>query len=224
MGTSQSSACRLLQEQNLHAYHLQKGQGLQPGNSAPHVQFVQGFLQWSIADPAFFAHVFFTDEGCFTWDRYINSRNSHIWDNENPHSVFVKSSPTEVFCKQPGCNFWWLSAGTCHFAAPAFQPGCMSTSEQHLSGTVDRERVTCWVASAITRINTPRIFSLGAYEEYHVRHTSWHQRGTDYANTHCFWTNSTETSCVWQSPTITAIFHHCKCHLRSVFSSISHNS
>lgn len=44
MGTSQSSVCRVLQVQNLHAYYLQKVQGLGPGDFAPHVPFVQWFL------------------------------------------------------------------------------------------------------------------------------------------------------------------------------------
>ena len=45
MGTSQSSVWRVLQEQNLHAYHLQKVQGLQPNDFAPRIQFVRWFLQ-----------------------------------------------------------------------------------------------------------------------------------------------------------------------------------
>jgi hypothetical protein len=60
MGTSQSSVCRVLREQNLHAYHLQNVQGLRPGDLAPCFQFVQWFLQRSIADPALPAPVLFT--------------------------------------------------------------------------------------------------------------------------------------------------------------------
>ena len=32
----------------------------------------------------------FTDEVCFTRDGYFNSRNSHIWDDKNPHAVFIR--------------------------------------------------------------------------------------------------------------------------------------
>ena len=81
---------RVLQEQYLHAYHLQKVLGLGPNNFAPHVRFVQWFLQRSIVNPPFPAHVLFTDEACFTRDGYFNSRNSHIWDDENPHEVFIR--------------------------------------------------------------------------------------------------------------------------------------
>ena len=32
----------------------------------------------------------FTDETLFTRDGYFNSRNSYIWDDENPHAVFIR--------------------------------------------------------------------------------------------------------------------------------------
>ena len=41
MGSNQSSLLRVLQEQNLHAYHLQKAQGLAPNDFAHRVRFVQ---------------------------------------------------------------------------------------------------------------------------------------------------------------------------------------
>ena len=40
-------------------------------------------------NPAFTAQVLFTDEACFTKDDYFNSRNSHIWDDVNPHALFI---------------------------------------------------------------------------------------------------------------------------------------
>ena len=41
-------------------------------------------------NPVFPAQILFTDEACFTRDGYFNSRNSHIWDDENPHGVFIR--------------------------------------------------------------------------------------------------------------------------------------
>ena len=41
-------------------------------------------------NPAFRAQVLFTAEACFTKDGYFNSRNSHIWDDENPLVVFIR--------------------------------------------------------------------------------------------------------------------------------------
>ena len=41
-------------------------------------------------NPAFPAQVLFTDEAFFTRDGNFNSRNNHIWDDENPHAVFIR--------------------------------------------------------------------------------------------------------------------------------------
>ena len=87
VGLYQSWVLRVLQEQNLHANHLQKEQGLGHNDFAPRVRFVQWFLQRSVVNPAFPAQVLFTDEACFTRDGYFNS---HIWDDENPHAVFIR--------------------------------------------------------------------------------------------------------------------------------------
>ena len=73
MGSNQSSVLRVLQEQNLHAYHLQKELGLGSNDFAPRVRFFQWFLQRSVVNPAFPAQVLFTDEACFTRDGYFNS-------------------------------------------------------------------------------------------------------------------------------------------------------
>ena len=51
---------RILQEQNLHAYHLQEVQELGPNDYATRVPFVQWFLQRSIVNPAFPAQVLLT--------------------------------------------------------------------------------------------------------------------------------------------------------------------
>ena len=36
-----------------------------------------------------FHDILFTDGYRFTWDIALNSRNSHIWDDENPHALYV---------------------------------------------------------------------------------------------------------------------------------------
>ena len=82
MGSNQYLMLRVLQEQSLHAHHLQKVQGLGPNDFVPRVRIN--------VNPAFPAQVLFTDEACFTRDGYFKSRNSHIWDDENPHAVFIR--------------------------------------------------------------------------------------------------------------------------------------
>ena len=101
MGSNHSSVLRVLQEQNLHVYHLQKVQGLGPNDFAPRVWFVQWFLQRIIVNLAFSAQVLFTDETGFTRDGYFNSINSHIWDDENPQAVFIR-----VHQARFNVNFW----------------------------------------------------------------------------------------------------------------------
>ena len=90
MGSNHSSVLRVLQEQNLHAYHLQKVQGLGPNHFTPRVRFVQWFLQRSIVNPASPAQVLSIGEACFTREGYFKSRKSHIWDNEIPHAGFIR--------------------------------------------------------------------------------------------------------------------------------------
>ena len=86
---------------------------------APRVRFVQWFLQWSIMNPAFPAQVLFTDEACFTRDSYFNSRNSHIWEDENLHTVFIR-----VHQARFNVNIWsgilgdYVFAGTWHHSRP----------------------------------------------------------------------------------------------------------
>ena len=106
MGSNHSSVLRVLQEQNLHEYHLQKVQGLGPNDFAPRVRFVQCFLLRSIVNPAFPALVLFTDEACFTRDGYFNSINSHIWDDENPQAVFIR-----VHQARFNVNIWGVILG-----------------------------------------------------------------------------------------------------------------
>ena len=82
MVSNQSLMLRILQRQNLHPCHKQKAQGLGPNDFAPRVRIN--------VNSAFPAQVLFTDEACFTRNGYFNNTNSHIWDDENPHAVFIR--------------------------------------------------------------------------------------------------------------------------------------
>ncbi|GBO19700.1 hypothetical protein AVEN_236276-1 [Araneus ventricosus] len=52
---------RVLRDEGLHPYHVQKVQALIPAVYAPRVEFARWFLQQLAAQPAFSAHVLFTD-------------------------------------------------------------------------------------------------------------------------------------------------------------------
>ena len=55
---------------------------------------------------AFPAQALFTDDDCFTRHGYFNSRNSHIWDDENPHAVFIR-----VYQARFNVNIWGVILG-----------------------------------------------------------------------------------------------------------------
>ena len=84
MGSSRMAVHRVLQEQLLYPFHLQRVQVLYPEDSPHRLAFCQWFLNHNEPD---FGSILFSDEACFTRDGYFNSRNSHIWHDENPHAV-----------------------------------------------------------------------------------------------------------------------------------------
>lgn len=90
MNTSNASVWRVLHEQQLYPYHFQKVQGLTAADYHPRVQFCQWLLHQIAAQPNFLRYVLWTDEASFTRDGIFNSRNSHVWDEENPHAIFPR--------------------------------------------------------------------------------------------------------------------------------------
>ncbi|GBN58159.1 hypothetical protein AVEN_22722-1 [Araneus ventricosus] len=56
---------RVLRDEGLHPYHVQKVQALIPADYAPRVEFARWFLQQLAAQPDFSVHVLFTDESTF---------------------------------------------------------------------------------------------------------------------------------------------------------------
>jgi hypothetical protein len=74
---------RILHHNGLYPYHLQRVQHLLPNDYEQRLQFCN-WLQtnWHSLD-----NNLFTDEALFTRDGINNTRNSHIWANENPHAV-----------------------------------------------------------------------------------------------------------------------------------------
>ena len=129
MGSNHSSMLRVLQEQNLHVYHLQKAQGLGPNDFAPRVRFIQWFLQRSIVNPAFLVY----------WWGLLHKRwllqqqkQPHLGRRESAHSVH-QSSPGEIQRKHLGWNseivYWdlssfqtvWMGLCTCNSSRTRFR-------------------------------------------------------------------------------------------------------
>lgn len=90
MGVNHVSVWEVLHEQQLHPYHPQKVQAMVQADFPRRVEFCQEFLRRCNEDPEFQVNVLFSDEASFTKEGIFNSRNSHIWDDENPHAVVQK--------------------------------------------------------------------------------------------------------------------------------------
>lgn len=78
---------RILREQLLHPFHIQRVQALNPNDYGPRREFCQWLLQKLRRFPDFSSHILFTDEASFSKDGYVNFHNEHEWMEENPHSV-----------------------------------------------------------------------------------------------------------------------------------------
>lgn len=85
-GTSRSTAWRVLHEQSLYPYHLQRVQGLSPADYPPRANFCRWFIAQT-ANPRFVSSVLFTDEATFGRDGITNLHNMHVWSDENPHGT-----------------------------------------------------------------------------------------------------------------------------------------
>lgn len=84
---SHMSVWRLLREQQLYPYHLQRVQALSPADYPARLMYCQWFLQQCGVNPNFGAVVLFTDEATFTRDGIQNFHNQHVWADTNPNAT-----------------------------------------------------------------------------------------------------------------------------------------
>lgn len=76
---------RILREQLLYPYHLQRVQGLTPADFGPRVTFCTWYRQM-VATEGFV--IMFTDEAALGKDGIINFHNDHMWSDLNPHATY----------------------------------------------------------------------------------------------------------------------------------------
>ncbi|GFX80279.1 uncharacterized protein TNCV_2642951 [Trichonephila clavipes] len=81
------SVWRILREQDMHPFHVQRVQTQQPEDYAPRVAFAQWYLGKCATNPLFPDEVLFSDEASFTREGIFNTHNDHIWTVENPHAI-----------------------------------------------------------------------------------------------------------------------------------------
>lgn len=84
---SHMTVWRVLREQLLCPYHIQRVQALLPTDFEPRIRFCQWFLDTCIENPEFTSVVLFTDEAKFSREAITNFHNNHIWTDANPHAI-----------------------------------------------------------------------------------------------------------------------------------------
>lgn len=87
--TSKTIVHKVLKEQLLYPYHLQKVHQLLPEDFPRRIQFATWLLDQQGRNPNFINTILFTDEAGFTKNGILNLHNSHVWADENPHATVV---------------------------------------------------------------------------------------------------------------------------------------
>jgi hypothetical protein len=75
---------RILHEQGLYPYHVQR---VQSEDLPRGVNFCEEFLRQHNEDIGFVKTLITTDEAWFMREGVHNSRNTHIWSDENQHAI-----------------------------------------------------------------------------------------------------------------------------------------
>lgn len=78
---------RVLHENSLYPYHVQRVQGLLPQDFPRRLQFSRWILDKCERNRNFLSRILFTDEAQFSRDGVVNFHNVHVWAVENPHDI-----------------------------------------------------------------------------------------------------------------------------------------
>jgi hypothetical protein len=116
LNVSHSVVFRILKEQQLYPYHLQRVQSLLIRDFLPRVVFCQWLINMIGQAPQFLRNILFTDEANFSRDCIRNFRNNHIWAEENPHDFFEGNHQYQFSLNV------WLGIIDDHLIGPYFLP------------------------------------------------------------------------------------------------------
>ncbi|XP_054279103.1 uncharacterized protein LOC128997489 [Macrosteles quadrilineatus] len=93
-----SKTWRILHNEGLYPYHLRKVQALHAGDTLRRSQF----CRWVAGNRHQIKFILFTDEAQFTRNGINNSKNVHIWAEDNPHATvetnFQQRFSVNVWC------------------------------------------------------------------------------------------------------------------------------
>lgn len=79
IGVSHNTVWKILKEEQLHPYHIQRAQELLPTDFPLRIRFPQEFLEKVHVNPQFHTYVLFTDEANFSKNSIMNFHNEHLW-------------------------------------------------------------------------------------------------------------------------------------------------
>jgi len=86
-GTNKTTVQRVIKEELLRPYHVQKVQELLPLDANARLRFCRTIQERRANDQHFHKRILFTDEACFTRRGIINMHNEHEYAYENPHAI-----------------------------------------------------------------------------------------------------------------------------------------
>ncbi|KAJ8946495.1 hypothetical protein NQ318_001770 [Aromia moschata] len=89
LNASNTIVHKVLKEQMLYPYHLQKVHELIPEDFPRRMQFAHWLLDQQRNNVNFISYIFFTEEASFTKNGITNLHNAHIWADEKPHTTVV---------------------------------------------------------------------------------------------------------------------------------------
>lgn len=114
---SSSTVNRIIKNNLLYPYHIQRVQALSAEDFQPRMNFCNTILQHVNRYPGFLSKILFTDEASFGRDGIFNFHNNHYYEYENPHAV-IHSKHQHRF---QALNVWAGILGR-HVIGPVFLP------------------------------------------------------------------------------------------------------
>lgn len=125
LNVSNFTVFKILKEQQLYPFHIQRVQALLPRDFLPRLVFCQWIVHVTAQNPNFLNGVLFTDEASFSRDSIRNFHNNHLWADENPHGIFQAN-----FQNQFSVNVW-LGVLDDHLIGPYFLPLRLNGESYH---------------------------------------------------------------------------------------------
>lgn len=145
---SPATVWRVLREEGIKPFHLQRVQFLTDDDYLHRLDFVRWMSQMITNNPQFLSLVLFTDEASFTREGIFNTHNEHAWAESNPHLTASRK-----YQERFSVNVWAGIFGD-HLVGPYLLPDRL-TGEKYL---VFLERVLPSLLRAVPSITQTQMW------------------------------------------------------------------